>query len=146
MPDTTVYIDGLKGHLPAAVKELLIDRAVVHSAVASAELALSLGHLDPAHEKTARHAPPLFDTLRHMPSEQVLAPSADAWIEAALMAGTLARTQGYAREQRRKLLHDAILFLAAQEAGAALVSRNLRDMDLLLQLRPSARVLLYEVA
>ena len=62
------------------------------------------------------------------------------------MAGTLARIQGYPREQRRKLLHDAILVLAAGEAGAVLISRNQRDMDLLLQLRPSGRVLLYEVA
>lgn len=146
MPDTTVYIDNLKGHLPTEVKQLLVDRRVLHSAVACAELAISLGHLDPAHEDTARHAVPLLDTLRRMAPELVLAPSADAWIEASLMAGTLARIQGYAKEQRRKLLHDAILFLAAGEAGAVLISRNLQDMDLLLQLRPSGRVLLYDAA
>jgi predicted nucleic acid-binding protein len=146
MPDTTVYIDGLKGRLPAIVARLLIDRPILHSAAACAELAISLGHLDPAHGDTARHAEPLLATLRHMPPERVLAPSADAWIEASLMAGTLARIQGYPREQRRKLLHDAILVLAAGEAGAVLISRNQRDMDLLLQLRPSGRVLLYEVA
>ena len=146
MPDTTVYIDGLQGRLPAVVSQLLVERQILHSAAACAELAISLGHLDPAHEDTMRHAVPLLDTLRHMPPERVLAPSADAWIEASLMAGTLARTQGYAKEQRRQLLHDAILFLAAGEAGAVLLSRNLRDMDLLLQLRPGARVLLYEAA
>jgi hypothetical protein len=34
--------------------------------------------------------------------------------------------------------------LSAHEAGAVLVSRNVRDMDLLMQLRPGVQVLLYD--
>jgi hypothetical protein len=42
------------------------------------------------------------------------------------------------------LLNDALIFLSADEADAVLVSRNVKDMDLLLQLRPNVRVLLYD--
>ena len=62
-----------------------------------------------------------------------------------MMAGVLARTQHYSKDGRRKLLNDALLLLSADEAGAVLVSRNIRDMDLLLQLKPDARVVLYEI-
>jgi hypothetical protein len=74
----------------------------------------------------------------------VVAPSADAWTEAAIIAGILARIQGYAREARRAVLHDALMLLTALEAGAALISRNVRHMDLLLRFRPDAQVLLYD--
>lgn len=60
------------------------------------------------------------------------------------MAGILARTQGLARDDRRKLLNDALILLTAAEAQAVLVSRNLKDMDLLLRLRPDVQVLLYD--
>jgi predicted nucleic acid-binding protein len=143
--DTTVYIDALKGKLPRQIAQLLADRAVLHSATACAELALSLGHLDPSHPDTWRHASPLLQTLQRMPPERVVAPSADAWIEAALIAGTLARTQGYPKEVRRRLLYDAILLLTAREAGAVLATRNVKDMDLLLQLRPEAKAVFYDI-
>jgi predicted nucleic acid-binding protein len=73
-----------------------------------------------------------------------MAPSADAWTEAALIAGILARIQGYQRESRREVLNDALMLLTAMEAGATLVSRNVRHMDLLLRFRPEAQVLLYD--
>lgn len=146
VPDTTVYIDALKGKLPREIVQLLVDRVVLHSAIACAELALSLGHLDPSHPDTPTHAPLLLETLRRMPPERVVAPSVDAWTEAALIAGTLARTQDYAKDQRRRLLHDALLFLTARESGAVLATRNVRDVDLLLQVKPQANVLFYDIA
>jgi hypothetical protein len=50
----------------------------------------------------------------------------------------------YAREDRRAVLHDALMLLAAIGADAVLISRNIRHMDLLLRFRPDARVLLYD--
>jgi hypothetical protein len=61
------------------------------------------------------------------------------------MAGSLARTQGFAQDRRRALLLDAALFVTAQESGTTLVSGNLSDMDLLLQIGGKADVLLYGV-
>jgi hypothetical protein len=57
------------------------------------------------------------------------------WLEAAVIAGILARTQGLAKEARRKFLNDMLLFLMAAESGAILISRNSRDIDLLLQMK-----------
>jgi len=73
-----------------------------------------------------------------------VAPSADAWTEAAIVAGILARILGFAREVRRAVLHDAMMLLTALEAGAVLISRNVRHMDLLMRFRSDARVLLYD--
>jgi predicted nucleic acid-binding protein len=144
--DTTVYIDALKPPgLPGPIAALVARNVVLHCAIACAELAVSIGHLDPAHPQTALHRTSLEDILSRMAPARIVAPSADAWTEAALIAGILARTQGYARENRRGLLHDALMLLTAVEANASLISRNIRDMDLLLRLRPDARVLLYDL-
>jgi len=63
-----------------------------------------------------------------------------------VLAGILAGAQGFPKHDRRKLLNDARIFLGAHEADAVLVSRNVTDMDLLLQLRPNVRVLHYDQA
>jgi predicted nucleic acid-binding protein len=145
MLDTTVYIDALKSPgLPAPVATLVARNLVLHSAIACAELAVSVGHLDPAHAETAARRAPLVEILSRIAAPRIIAPSADAWTEAALIAGTLARIQGYARESRRAVLHDALMLLTAMEAGATLVSRNVRHMDLLLRFRPDAQILLYD--
>ena len=60
------------------------------------------------------------------------------------MAGILARTQAIPKQDRRKFLNDTLLFLQAADAGAIMVSRNSRDLDLLLQLKPRVAVLLYD--
>ena len=87
------------------------------------------------------HRAPLLEILSRMAPTRIVAPSADAWTEAAIVAGILARTQGYAREARRALLHDAMMVLTAVGARAVLISRNVRDMDLLLRFWPHAKVL-----
>jgi hypothetical protein len=60
------------------------------------------------------------------------------------MASILARTQSIPKQDRRKFLNDALLFLQVADSGSVLVSRNSRDLDLLLQFKPQASVLLYE--
>jgi hypothetical protein len=145
MLDTTVYLDALKTPgLPSPIATLVARNVVLHCSIACAELAVSVGHLNPAHPQTARHRTPLIDILSRMVPTRVVAPSADAWTEAAIVSGILARTQGYAREARRAVLHDAMMLLTAAEAGAVLISRNVRDMDLLLRFWPKAQVLLYD--
>ncbi len=143
--DTAVYLDSLKAPgLPEAIAVLLARNVVLHSAIACAELAVSTGHLDPAHPQTAMHRAPLVEILSRMVPARIVAPSADAWTEAAMIAGILARVQAYPRENRRAILNDALMILTAIEAGAALISRNIRHMDLLLRFRPDAQVLLYD--
>ena len=145
MLDTTVYLDALKAPgLPTTIATLVARNVVLHSAIACAELAVSVGHLDPAHPRTAAHRVPLVDILSRMAPARIMAPSADAWTEAALIAGILARVQCYQRESRREVLNDALMLLTAIEAGATLISRDVRHMDLLLRFRPAAQVLLYD--
>lgn len=144
--DTTVYIDELQGRLPESIQDLLSRCIILHCAVARAELALSLGHLDPADPRTPRRRAVLGAMLDRMRPERRIAPSERAWTEAAVLAGILARTQGLDRSERRAILNDCLMLMAAREAGAVLVSRNIADLDRLTLLRPDARVLLYNIS
>lgn len=147
MFDTTVYIDAVEpGKLPHPVRKLIAERQPLHAATACAEIALGIGHLDPKHPHTPKHRAALESILALIEPLDTRAPSPAAWAEAAVIAGILARTQGYPKDARRDLLLDALIFLTAREAGAVLVSRNVRHMDLLLRFRPDTQVLLYERA
>jgi predicted nucleic acid-binding protein len=143
--DATAYIDALQGKLPRSIQELLLRTRVHHSAVARAELATGLALLDPADPRTLAVRRPIEATIRHMRASHLTAPSPGVWTEASLLSAILARLQGFGGNQRKRLLHDALLLLQAREHGATLVSRNIADMDLLTQMRPDARVLMYRV-
>jgi hypothetical protein len=98
MLETTVYLDALKAPgLATSIATLVARNVVLHSAIACAELAVSIGHLDPAHPATAAHRVPLIETLSRMAPTRIIAPGADAWTEAALIAGILELIQGYPR-------------------------------------------------
>jgi predicted nucleic acid-binding protein len=141
--DTTVYIDQLKGDLPPPIIDLIATRPVHHGAPALSELAAAIGYLDLLDSRTAANLKPIIETLERVPPQMILVPSDEAWIEGSILAGILARTQGVAKGDRRRLLNDALLFLTASATGAILISRNLRDLDLLLQMKPGVGVLLY---
>jgi len=87
---------------------------------------------------------PIVEMLMRINPSRIITPSYQVWLEAAVMAGILARTQAIPKQDRRRFLNDTLLFLQAAEANAVMVSRNSRDIDLLLQLKPQAGVLLYD--
>ena len=58
-----------------------------------------------------------------------------------MYAGILARVQGYGRDERMKALHDCVLFVQAMKHGVAVLTRNVREFDALLQMRADGRVL-----
>jgi hypothetical protein len=142
--DATVYIDLLKGQLPRPIVNLAASRTILHGAPALAELAVTIGVLDPADRRTQATLIPIIETLTRINPTRIVAPSYEVWLEAAVIAGILARTQAIPKQDRRKFLNDTLLFLQAVDAGAVLVSRNSRDLDLLLQIKPQATVLLYD--
>ncbi len=157
MLDTSVYLQRLRGKLPAPIIACIDARVVRHSAVACAELAIGAGLLEPSHPATAQNRAVIARLLGTISATDIVAPSAAAWTEAGMIAGILARTQ-YATQPRqardpgpvggqdairRRLLNDALLFLGAREQGAVLVSMDRTDMDLLLRFYPDARVLLF---
>ena len=63
-----------------------------------------------------------------------------------MLAGLLFRLGGYQRGQERACLNDALIFLQAQRLGCVLRSANVRDFDLLDQLRRGGRMLLVQPA
>ena len=143
--DTTVYIDILQGRFPQEGEAMLRATEEWHSPVTEAELAATCGLLDPAHSQTPAIIEQIASVIDRRPSHRTITPDPEIWREAGVLSGTLARTQGYGREQRRRILNDALLFATARKYGCAVLSRNVRDFDLLQQLDPSGRVLFYKI-
>ncbi len=157
--DMMVYIDRSAGKLPQPIRGLIASRQhlVYNCGVVCAELAISIGLLDPSDGRTPGAIATIQAHLDQMEQDRCVSPSASAWTEAALLAGVLARTQGLAvpkkalsadqeccqRGRRRELLLDALLYVTAVEQDMLLLSGNVRHMDLLLQIRPSNNLLLY---
>ncbi len=157
--DTTFYLHRSTGMVPRGIRALIASRQhMVHNCgVVCAELAISIGLLDPTDPRTAATIGTIHAHLDHMAQDRTVAPSASAWTAAAVLAGILARTQGLAtpkrtltpdqvccqQGRRRELLLDALIYLTAVEQEMLLVSANARHMDLLLQLYPTQNVLLY---
>jgi hypothetical protein len=142
--DATVYIDQLKGQVPTSIVNLVASRTILHGAPALAELTVTIGALDPADSRTQAALIPIVEMLTRIDPSRIIAPSYDVWLEAAMMAGILARTQAIPKQDRRRFHNDALLFLQAADTGAVMLSRNSRDLDLLLQLKPRTHVLLYD--
>ena len=142
--DATVYIDQLKGQLPTAIVNLMASRTILHGAPALAELAVTIGALNPVDRRTHATLIPIVEMLTRINPSRIITPSYEVWLEASVIAGILARTQDIPKHDRRKFLNDTLLFLQAADTGSVIVSRNSRDLDLLLQLKPQAGVLLYD--
>ena len=118
----------------------LVDRALLfHCTVCVAELTTGVANAEPSHktwEKLRNHYAALFATF---PAGRLLTPDPDVWAEAGLIAGTLARTQGFQRHQRKECLNDALIFLSAAKAGLPLLTANRTEFDLIQQLAPHDR-------
>jgi hypothetical protein len=121
--DTCVYINQMQGRAPRLVEQLIDTRQVNHSTAAVVEA--------------------VSDQIEAMPEHRVFAPDAEVLGRAALLAGILSRLQGYARGEKLKALADCVLFLQAQKLGFAVLTANVAEFDLLLQLVPTGRALLY---
>jgi predicted nucleic acid-binding protein len=143
--DTTVYIDILQGRFPQRGEAMLRATEAWHSPVTEAELAATCGLLDPAHSQTPEIIKQVAAVIDRRPSYRTITPDPEIWREAGVLSGTLARTQGYGREERQRVVNDALLFASARKYGCAVLSRNLRDFDLLQQLDPLGRVLFYKI-
>jgi predicted nucleic acid-binding protein len=143
--DTTVYLDALQGRTPAAVDDLLRYRSVFHSAVCLAELRHAFGRLDSAHSGTRKALAALGGAIDDIPRHRLFAPDTDLWGKAGMLAGKALRMGRIppGQGQERKLLNDSLVFLQARKVGAAILTRNVRDFDLLEQLVPSGVAVFY---
>jgi predicted nucleic acid-binding protein len=143
--DTTVYIDILQDRFPRDWDFVLRAADAWHSPVAEMELAVSGGALDPGDRRTAAAIETIAGVLDQRPAYKTIAPDLEIWREAGLLTGVLARLQGYGAGDRYRVFSDALLFCTARKYGLTVLSRNLKDFDLLQQLDPSGRVVFYNV-
>jgi predicted nucleic acid-binding protein len=141
--DTTVYIDGLQGRTPHQVGALMALRICNHSSVCVSELTHAFGRLALSHPETANTLARIAETISAMPPHRVSEPTQSSWGTAGMLAGLAFRLGGYQPGQEGKLLNDALIFLQALESGQAVLTGNIRDFDLLNQLLPEGRIILY---
>ena len=142
--DTTVYIDALQARLPDDTQIALRTASLWHSTVTEAELAALAGLLDPAHPDTARVIAQVAASVELRPEHRILTPDRDTWREAGILAGLLARLQHYGKNERRKALNDALIFLTAAKNGCVVLTRNVSDFDLLMQLDERGQAVFYD--
>jgi len=141
--DTCVYIDQMQARSPPAVDELIAKRQINHSTVAIQELMHTVGVLNPSDARTAGVIAEIGKQIKAMPSHRLFAPDMEIIGRAALLSGILCRLQGYGRDGKLRALQDCVLFLQAQKLGLVVLTANVGDYDILLQLIPAGRALFY---
>lgn len=141
--DTCVYIDGAADRLPHPVAELLVARPASHSSVCVGELVFGLGAMQPEHPRTRASSAVIIDIVERIAGGRIIKPDAEAWAMAGMLAGTAARLQRYAAEDRRRALADALILASALKAGLTVLTANIADFDPLQQLLPEARIAFY---
>lgn len=141
--DTNVYIADAAGLLPQAV-EALLDRALLfHCSVCLTELAIGISAGDPSQRRWTTARDHYAEVMKAIPETRILTPDRAAWLDAGVLAGILARTQGLQTHQRKELLNDALIFLTATRSGFPLLTSNARDFDLIQQLAPEGLFFIY---
>jgi predicted nucleic acid-binding protein len=141
--DTSVYIDQMQGRSPQILDDLIAQRQVNHSTVAIQELMHTVGVLSPSDARTATVIDVIGKQIRAMPPHRIFAPDTDVLGHAALLSGILCRLQGYEKDGKLRALQDCVLFLQAQKLGLVVLTTNVGDYDILLQLIPAGRALFY---
>jgi predicted nucleic acid-binding protein len=143
--DTTVYIDVLHDKFSQHMRQEIGRVEPWHCTVVESELVYLTGRLDPAHPGTAAAVRRIGGVVEHWPSDRVLNPDREIWREAAILTGILSRLHHTKEQDRGRTMNDALIFLTASQHGCAVLSRNVRDFDLLMQLVPAGKAVFYHV-
>jgi predicted nucleic acid-binding protein len=141
--DTCVYIDQMQDRSPRLLDDLIARRQVHHSTVAIQELMHAVGVLRPSDARTAGVIAQIGKLIKAMPPYRIFAPDIEVFGRAALLSGILCRLQGYEKDGKLRALQDCTLFLQARKLGLVVMTANVSDFDILLQLIPSGRALFY---
>jgi hypothetical protein len=137
------YIDQMQDRSPQILDDLIAQRQINHSTVAIQELMHTVGVLNPSDVRTATVIDVIDKQIRAMPPHRIFAPDTEVLGRAALLSGILCRLQGYKKDAKLRALQDCVLFLQAQRLGLVVLTANVGDYDILLQLIPTGRVLFY---
>jgi predicted nucleic acid-binding protein len=134
--DTNVYIMEAAGLLPPAAASLVTRALLFHCSVCLGELATGVANADaasPDWRAIRDHYGALVDAI---PETRLLVPDGETWLEAGVIAGTLARTQRFQRHQRKECLNDTLIYLTGAKAGLPVLTANRDEFDLIQQLAP----------
>jgi len=134
VPDTTVYIHNVAGSLPPDAEALLDGALQWHCSVCLGEITIGIANYSPAAPGWQTVQDAYAEVFRAIPGSRVLTPDDGVWLSAGLISGTLARTQGLQRHQRKELLNDALIYLTAAKAGLPVLTANRDEFDLVQQL------------
>ena len=111
--DTNIYIFAAAGTLATRHKARLEMVLQHHCTVCLGEIAVGLANRDvtaATWPSERRYWQNLFDRL---PRNRTHAPDAETWSAAGILAGILARLQGFQPHQRKDALNDALIYLTA---------------------------------
>jgi predicted nucleic acid-binding protein len=128
--DTDLYIDWIEAGLH---QELMLDRSLVRYMSAVVLLELQAGALTAA---SADAVSGLYKTFGR--TERLLVPSAETYWRAGSALRTLQTRHRINLRRRITLANDCLIALSARQIGATLVTRNLRDYELIRQVTPFA--------
>lgn len=124
--DTSVYIAAIHGGLVSPAYGTLqenLPRTYLASVV-SAELRAG------ATTEAARRAVQQFTRWAHRVG-RVVTPGASAWERAGDLLGEIRGREPHLRSKVHTLWNDVLIVLSARQIGAAVVTRNARDFDLI---------------
>jgi hypothetical protein len=107
-------------------------------------MAALAGLLDPARKDTASVIAQVAASIELRPEHRILTPDRDTWREAGILAGLLARLQRYGKTEQRKALNDALIFVTAARHGCVVLTRNIKEFDLLMQLDAKGQTVFYD--
>ena len=141
--DTCVYIDQMQDRTPQLLDDLIARRQVNHSTVAIQEMMHTVGALQRSDTRTAAVVAEIRKQIAAMPPHRIFTPDAEILGRAALLSGALCRLRDYQKDGRLRALQDCVLFLQARKLGLVVLTANIGDFDLLLQLVPTGRALFY---
>jgi predicted nucleic acid-binding protein len=139
VPDTNIYIMDAAGILPRAAETIVDQGLMFHCSVCLAEVSVGIGKYAPNAsdwQRVAEHYAALFASV---PANRLLVPDAETWADAGMVAGILARTQGFQKQHSKELLNDAVIYLCAAKNGLPVLTNNKADYDLLQQFAPEGR-------
>ncbi|EIM31130.1 type II toxin-antitoxin system VapC family toxin [Microvirga lotononidis] len=134
MPDTNVYINPSAGRLPPAAQSLLLNGLLWHSSICLGEVAIGVGNYNPASPDWDASRRQYAGLIASIPETRIRKPDEQTWIEAGLIAGILARTQGYQPHQRKECLNDALIYLSAAKEGIPVLTSNRDEFDVIQQI------------
>jgi hypothetical protein len=105
----------------------------------------TVGVLNPSDARATGVIAEIGREIEAMPRHRIFAPDIEALGRAALLSGIVCRLQGYEKDSKVRALQDCVLFLQAQKLGLVVLTANVSDYDILLQLIPTGRALFYRL-